>query len=171
MPGTKYDPIETLMREHREYETRMRDLEVALATDPGSAGGGAVPRKVAEFSAFFEREVEGFHGRKEETALFPALARYLPSPGPVEVMVADHRQMRSNEQEMKRGATRLESDPGSIEALGGMVCSGTDLISLLLHHIQKEDNVLFPTARNVLLPREMEEVAEACRSIDESRGR
>jgi hemerythrin-like domain-containing protein len=149
----------------------MRDLEVALATDPGSAAGRAVPRKVAEFSAFFEREVEGFHGRKEETALFPALARYLPSPGPVEVMVTDHRQMRSKEQEMKRGATRLESDPGSTEARGGMVRSGTDLISLLLHHIQKEDNVLFPTARNVLLPREMEAVAELCLAIEREFGR
>lgn len=165
----KYDPIETLMKEHREYEAKLGELRAHLAPGPDAETSRFRARKVAEFGGFFEREVEGIHGKKEETALFPALSRYLPAPGPVEVMVMDHREMRASEETMRKSATQIESDPGAGEVRAEMLSSASNLVSLLLHHIQKEDNILFPTARNVLLPKEMEEVARACQEIERER--
>ena len=165
-----YDPVERLMDEHRQYEKRMDELKAVIGNRDARLGVTEA-RKVAEFAQFFESEVEGFHGRKEETVLFPALTRYLPSPGPIEVMIADHREMRANETEMKRSAAKLESDGESPEARGRVVSAGTHLISSLLNHIQKEDNVLFPTARNVLDAKEWKEVVEGCLAIERERGR
>lgn len=89
---------------------------------------------------FFASFVHGCHYWKEEQHLFPALEhRGLPRPGGLlAAMLADHNEGR-------RLVHALSDGPG---------CVQSDLIrhyaALLRSHIQKENDVLFPVADEVL---------------------
>jgi regulator of cell morphogenesis and NO signaling len=170
MPGRlpPEDPIARLMEEHQQYLERIRSFgsEVRRLTAPGLSAE-SLSGRVLEFARFLDRDVTRFHGRKEEEGLFPVLGRHLPPDGgPITVMLSEHQMLKDEQRALYRHATRVESDPGAGEAVDAIAGSSRAVETVLTSHIEKEDLILFPMAREVLSPGELSEVAEVCRRIE-----
>lgn len=103
-----------------------------------------------EFLKFTEEFAEP-HYRKEEEVLFPAMEKKgIPKDdGPIGVMLAEH--------EMKRECLKELAD-GKIEAAG-------KIVSLMRDHINKENNILYPMAEQVLTKEELEEMGHRCEEL------
>ena len=164
-----YDPIAVLMEEHQVFLRRLREARRVLGSVPADEPARSVARSsAADFARFLAEDVDAFHGRKEEEALFPALARHMETDGgPVGVMLEDHATLREHQSTLARDAGRLERDLDSAEAWSGIRAATGSVDELLRFHIDKEDRVLFPMAREILSPGEMREVTEICRQIEQ----
>jgi hemerythrin-like domain-containing protein len=131
------DPIQILMDEHRVIEKVLDALETAADLE--------VP------SEFYDRALDfcvsfadACHHAKEEDRLFPLLEeRGIPREhGPVGVMCDEHVQGRAYIQQMRDAAAAGDYD--RVRRVSMLY------VGLLRDHIQKEDNVLFAMARDVL---------------------
>ncbi len=167
-----HDPIAVLMEEHRIFLRRLQEFRRVLGPFPEKDPPPSTARaSAAGFARFLAREVDGLHGRKEEEGLFPAIARHVGSEGgPVGVMLQDHVALREHQSTLSRDTDRIESDPGATEAWSRILAATEAVDDLLRFHIDKEDRVLFPMARELLSPAEMAEVAQICREIEERFG-
>ncbi len=171
-----YDPIAVLMEEHQVYLRRLRDVRASVRRwTEGARDRAGAPTEVATFAEFLATDVDGFHGQKEERALFPVLARHIGrEEGTVGVMLEEHETLRHHPRAIASSAPKLEADPEAVEAWNAVVTATEAVDRLLAFHIEKEDHVLFPMARELLTGAEMVEVAQVCLEIEErlgSRGR
>ena len=150
------DPLDELMNEHRVIEQVLSALEEAADREvPISFYEG-----VADFVANF---ADGCHHDKEETLLFASLEKHgVPrGAGPIGVMLHEHEVGRSC---MKRLAVAISaSDCAAARKAAG------DYTDLLRQHIQKEDNVLYPMAREILPADEIESLAHRFGEVEASR--
>lgn len=133
-----------------EHETVLAWLsELASAADAGRR------EEIRRLLPFFEENLQ-VHRRKEEEVLFPAVARQIgESGGPVACMLEEHRQEK---QLIAAIREVLEGGEGLSRPVGLFV-------EFLRLHIQKENEVLFPLAEQVLSIAEKEPVFTAMRKI------
>src|SRR5438445_10464486 len=99
------DPIAQLMQEHDDALLQLKYLNKAMRMMGQYGYRAASFRQVTAALKFIEEEVS-IHNRKEETALFPVLERYVE--GPTQIMRSDHRKLR-------RGFTRLSKAIGRVK--------------------------------------------------------
>jgi len=142
------DPIDVLMEEHRVIEKVLDALEAAAGKEVPFAFYG----KALDFFAAF---ADGCHHAKEEDRLFPELEKKgVPrAGGPIGVMCHEHTLGRGH---VKRMREYLRQENRS-----GLRRESLEYAALLRAHIQKEDNVLFQIARDVLDAGEMGRLSEA----------
>jgi iron-sulfur cluster repair protein YtfE (RIC family) len=176
-----HDPIDRLLQEHEAIIREVAKLRVALAT-LGSEGAAALPRVLPALRAavgWLDHELPA-HARREDEALFPVLERELgESGGPTEVMRAEHRAIHAQAERMRATLRELNEvqHPALVragEAIKQLAAAGDDaaalrastsgIIALLDEHFAKEEDILFPMAREFLTPQALEEIA---RRIDE----
>jgi hemerythrin-like domain-containing protein/uncharacterized protein (DUF2249 family) len=140
-----------------EHEVILRALALLERVTPGMAAGApaartALPRLVEFFRTFADR----CHHAKEEQHLFPALERRgVPREGgPVGVMLVEHDQGR------RLLAAMLADDPrAAVEA-------AQTYIALLRAHIDKENDVLFALAEQVLADEEQQGLLRAFDAVE-----
>jgi hemerythrin-like domain-containing protein len=171
--GGLLDPLDVLIAEHRAFRARTRAFLESVRSAGGARGTppSVEPRQVAGFAEFLERDVDQRHGRKEEEGLFPVLSRYIPAEGgPVAVLVAEHDSLRSHQRVIAQAGARLASDPGASESFQRLLWEADVVHGFLDSHIEKEETVLFPLAREVLTRRDLDEVREGCARVDERFG-
>jgi len=170
--STGYDPIAVLMEEHQVFLRRLAEVRDGLRRlSPAARGRIGVPASMATFADFLAKDVDGFHGRKEEEGLFPVLVRHVGSEGgPVGVMLEEHEVLRHHQKTIATNVPRLEADPDAESAWAAVTVATDAVDQLLVFHIEKEDHVLFPMAREVLTPTEMSEVAQICQEIEDRLG-
>lgn len=154
------------------YLRRLAEVRIDLQRLSGASRDRQdVPASMTTFADFLATDVDGFHGRKEEEGLFPVLVRHVGlDGGPVEVMLEEHELLRQHQKTIAGGIPRLETDPGSLDALSAVSVATGSIDRLLTLHIDKEDEVLFPMARATLTPAEMSEVAQVCQEIEDRFG-
>ncbi|MBM4296642.1 MAG: hemerythrin, partial [Deltaproteobacteria bacterium] len=136
---------ELLSDEHRVIERVLAVLE-KLASRPVK-GSFDSWKKAIEFIRHF---ADGCHHFKEEKVLFPALEGHgIPRDGgPVGMMLIEHEEGRSYVRGMADALAQVEEgDPSAANALFE---NAKQYVRLLREHIQKEDEVLFPMAENVI---------------------
>jgi len=137
-----------LMEEHRAIERILDSLEIAANR---LSAGQVIPMdfflKAADFIKNF---ADGCHHKKEEGVLFASLeANGMPQDaGPVAMMLAEHEEGRRLTRGMRVGVERVQA--GDSTAMSQVIQNALDYVTLLREHIQKEDNILFPTADNVI---------------------
>lgn len=140
--------IDVLMEEHRVIERVLDSLEAGaerLARGETVRPGFFVD--VADFAAGF---ADGCHHRKEEGVLFPAMTEHgAPEKGgAIEVMLHEHEAGRAYVRQLREGARQLESaEAGAVERI---VAAARGFAALLRDHIDKEDEVLFPMAAELI---------------------
>lgn len=137
-----------LMDEHRVIERVLHALErAAEATDAGEPVRPSFFLKAAEFIEGF---ADGCHHQKEEAVLFAAMtAAGAPTEaGPIAVMLQEHEQGRAYNRAMRRGAERWQG--GDEGGRSEVVTAARGYVALLREHIQKEDQVLFPMAEDII---------------------
>jgi hemerythrin-like domain-containing protein len=125
---------------------------------------GSKPDKsdLNNFIGFLKEFADKCHHGKEEGILFPALIKAgMPEKGgPIEVMLSEHMQGRNFIKEMEH-ATTIGPD---YKAFGD---AASKYSSLLVNHIQKENNVLFPMAERTLDKRRLEQIYGAFEEHEE----
>lgn len=126
----------------------------------------------AHFTAileFLKVFVDQCHHAKEEELLFPALeALGIPNEGgPIGVMLHEHAMGRGFIKAMDEAFS--EYTRGEKSALAEVIHHAREYISLLLHHIDKENTVLFVMAENILSDAQQEELYEGFERIEENR--
>ncbi len=151
--------IQILMSEHRVIEGVLGALE-RYATLVRS--GLAVERPtVARFASFFRDFADTAHHGKEEDILFRKMAEngFPTESGPIAVMLHEHvlgRRYVASFRGVGEGTGPVEAPER------GLVLGASDeYIPLLLAHIQKEDNILYPMSARVISEAEFERMAEA----------
>ena len=175
------DPIQRLLQEHRAIMRQVAELRSAvqtLADRSENALPGVLP--VLQVTVrMIESELLA-HARREDDALFPAIERTLNDSALTGQMRQEHRDIhaegdrfRSTLREINEvehpaivagGALlkTLVATGGSAEALRR---TGAKLIRLLDDHFRKEEEILFPMAREVLQPDQLEAIARAMEAI------
>jgi hemerythrin-like domain-containing protein len=120
---------------------------------------------ILEFLKVF---VDQCHHAKEEELLFPALiAAGVPEEGPIAVMLREHEMGRGYVRTMSRTwGTYMTGDKSSS---GEIIQNAQDYILLLRNHIEKENDVLFVMADDLLSEKKQDELFEGFEKIEEER--
>ena len=96
---------------------------------------------------FFRIFVDKCHHGKEEDLLFPAMVQAgIPKQGPIEVMLSEHTAGRSHIKAIGQAFAEFKSGNTAISAALAHECE--QYISLMLDHIYKENNILYPMGEN-----------------------
>jgi hemerythrin-like domain-containing protein len=153
-----------LMQEHRVIERVLAAL--AAAADQLSAGGAVPADFFLKAADFIRNFADGSHHAKEEGILFEMLAANgMPrDSGPVAVMLREHEEGRRLTRAMKEAAERLRD--GEQAAAAQVAENALGYVNLLRLHIQKEDQILFPMAAQVIPAERHAEVAAAFARIE-----
>jgi len=134
-----------------EHEVILRVLGFfTQALDQASSAGEVTSAVFDPFVRFFQGFADHCHHCKEESRLFPALEDVgMPrDAGPIAVMLDEHEQGRAL---VGRIAASLEAaDVGDDAAREEVLEAGRQFVSLLSGHIDKEDQVLFNMADDML---------------------
>ncbi|MDL1920955.1 cation-binding protein [Chloroflexi bacterium CFX5] len=157
--------IDILMKEHRVIETVLNALESAAER---LGAGEDVPMDFFFKAADFIRNyADGTHHQKEEGILFTALETngFPKDADPVSVFMDDHVEGRRLTKGMTECAERIQS--GDAGAKAELIQHARDYITLLREHIQREDNVLFPMADDILADGHRQLLADFNRADDE----
>lgn len=151
-----------LMDEHRVIERVLSSVHRMLETDTIDA---PFMRKALDF---FRNFADGCHHAKEEDELFPRLERAgVPRDGgPIGCMLSDHAQGRELLQTVAANLDAAES--GNSDAAARVRRAAAQYLSMLTQHIQKEDNVLFVIAEQVLCADEKRRMLDAFANPDPS---
>ncbi|MFN0059761.1 MAG: hemerythrin domain-containing protein [Planctomycetota bacterium] len=140
--------METLYREHRIISAVVACLDAA--TTAATKRGTVDAKSFRQCIEFFRGFADACHHQKEEVALFPLLEeRGIPRDGgPIGVMLHEHDLGRGYLQAMDQnlaGAERREAD-----ACQRLFAAARGYSHLLTEHIDKENEVLFPMADQIL---------------------
>lgn len=143
-----------------EHENILRGAAVAEAM-ARAVGAGSPPAAddCAALCDFITGYAERWHHGKEEAQLFPAMEQAgMPhDQGPIGVMLHDHTMARAHTAAMLQGVTGLRS--GAEGAAERFADGAASWAALLRDHIEKENEVLFHMADDVIPPPAMEELA------------
>lgn len=141
-------PTEILTEEHRLIVQVLDCLEEAA--DRLDSGVDVSPDFFLDAAEFVAGFADKCHHGKEEDILFVAMtARDMPQDsGPVAVMLHEHDEGRRYTAGFRMAAEQMRS--GDAAAAADLVRNVFDYVSLLREHINKEDNVLFPMAEQII---------------------
>jgi len=153
-----------LMSEHRVVERVILALETAC--DRLDSGQEVRPEFFLQAADFIKGFADGCHHRKEEGVLFEALETYglTKDGGPVAVMLYEHEQGRTFTSGMRQAALKWQS--GDMSARKDVTQNARGYCVLLRQHIQKEDNLLFPMANQIIPLDAQDAVAEGFEHVE-----
>jgi len=177
------DPIERLLEEHNAIMARVEALRRAVTAlnHRGEAALSEVRAALEAVSEMMSTELIA-HARREDEALFPALeAVFGPGGGPTSVMREEHRAIHGQADRFRKTLHELnEVEHPAIVAAGARLRTltaergsasdlrviGATILELLDLHFGKEEDILFPMAREVLSPEAMRAVARKMDELD-----
>ena len=150
--------IETLMNEHRVIEQVLGSLETFALNLRNEAE--ADRQTVKDYGDFFRNFADRCHHGKEEDRLFVKMNAYgFPAEyGPIAVMLADHVEGRNHVGALVEVGSG--SGPLTPEERENVAFHAMAYVPLLLGHILKEDNILYPMALQAVPAAEMEALAD-----------
>ena len=141
-------PTEILMDEHQLILAVLDSLEEgADRLDSGDKVDADFFLDAAEFVADF---ADKCHHAKEEDILFVAMtAMDMPQDsGPVAVMLAEHEEGRQYTAGFRAAAEQMKD--GDAAAAADVIRNVFDYVNLMREHNNKENNVLFPMAEQII---------------------
>lgn len=148
-------PTEILSNEHRVIERVLAALEKLTHKPVGDSLD-----QWKEALVFFRHFTDECHHFKEEKVLFPALEEHgIPREGgPVGMMLIEHEEGRGHVKSMLSALEQRES--GDAAAQGMLLSHASAYLTLLREHIQKEDDILFRMADEVIPESEQKAILE-----------
>lgn len=147
---------EMLSDEHRIIE-RVLDVMEKLTQDSAVSSLESW-KKVLDFARHFADQC---HHLKEEKILFPAMEEHgIPNEGgPIGMMLIEHEEGRSYVRAMLAAVALIEANDAA--AKDSLLASARGYLRLLREHIQKEDQVLFRIADDVIPAEEQKQLLRA----------
>jgi len=146
-------PTEILSDEHRVIE-RVLDALQRLTAVPVNQSLEQW-RKALEFFRHFADQCHHF---KEEKVLFPAMEEHgIPREGgPIGMMLQEHEEGRAHVKAMVAAVEELSTGTGAADEV--LLTHARAYVTLLREHIQKEDDILFRMADEVIPEDEQREI-------------
>lgn len=147
---------EMLSDEHRVIERVLGVME--KLTQDSLVGSLESWKKALDFARHFADQC---HHLKEEKILFPAMEEHgIPNEGgPIGMMLIEHEEGRSYVRSMFAAVARVEANEQA--ARESLLASARAYIRLLREHIQKEDQILFRIADDVIPAEEQKQLLRA----------
>jgi hemerythrin-like domain-containing protein len=145
-----------------EHEIILQALDTTEEIARQVAGGKAVAADtLAGILEFLRLFADRMHHGKEEDLLFPMLeTKGLPRQGgPVAVMLHEHDLGRALIRNMVEASEQFSA--GAADAAARWAEAAREYAALLRAHIQKENDILFRIAEQVLSPAEQAQLAQA----------
>lgn len=166
LQGAIMGPTEILGQEHRLIEQLLRVLERAAQ---GLEDGEEVQPEIFTRSLEFIRVIaDRCHHGKEEELLFPLLEEHgVPKEGgPLGVLLREHDEGRGFVHRIAERVARYEVGNGEVEEI---IKNARGYTQLLMQHIQKEDEALFPMADHLLSSEEQQKLVGRFEEIERER--
>lgn len=154
---SKYDPIEKLMTEHEEGLKQLYVMQNASTLLEEQGFSEEIYLDVVISLKFINTEIRQ-HNEIEETALFPILEKHVPD-GPVAVMLEEHRLLWERLESLAKILPLLRNNPTDEETVDQVIQDACFIVQLLTDHIAKENEILYPLAKDYLSPSEWTAVA------------
>jgi len=160
-------PTEQLKEEHGGVKVMLRII--GKICDRMESGNPVPARHLEQILEFLKVFVDTCHHGKEEEHLFPALeaSGIGRDGGPIRQMLLEHEQGRALVRGM--GAAARAYAGGAASGAVDFVSNARGYIRLLLEHIDKEDNVLYPIADARLTAETQAALAIAFERVEEER--
>ncbi len=157
-----------ILRKEHDAILRMLDVTDEVVQQLERAQRVA-PATLAGVLEFFRLFADRCHHGKEEDLLFPLLERkgIAYEGGPIGVMLHEHEQGRSLVRQMGDALDAYGS--GQAQAGARWADAARSYAALLRQHIDKENNVLFMMAENLLSAAEQAELAAAFEKVEEEK--
>jgi len=155
--------IERLVAEHDIIERGLSVLEKVVAQ---IESGQSVPADFPKWAPqFFRQFADQCHHAKEEDLLFPLLKeRGIPEEGgPIGCMLQEHEVGRDCVRRMREASEAAEFDGPAFAA------AAKEFIPLLRQHIDKENNILFQMAQNVLSEADDADLTDKFSKVEQER--
>ncbi len=155
-------PTEDLMNEHRVIERML--VVLSRACDRVEAGKEVERELFVGAGDFFKNFADKCHHGKEEKLLFERMqARGLSGEvGPIAVMLREHQDGRAHVRKISELSVAKESKKRN----DGLISAGRAYVELLSQHIQKEDNILYPLANQILTEEDQEELERGFEDVE-----
>ena len=157
------DPLDPINALYEEHDAALAHLEILGRTADEMAEGGPDPDTLGRFDAalaFLEGKVRE-HNQWEENFLFPLLELRMGPGGPSGVMRAEHSMLwraYSRLEPLHRAVKEGTADATTLRQISEVA---HEIVQLLSDHIAKENEILFPMARRMLSPKDLESLREA----------
>jgi len=158
-------PIEELTIEHAPIKSMLRVLE---KVNEKIAGGKPISTHDLKKGIIFLREfADKCHHCKEEDLLFLKMANNaIPEEiGLINVLLKEHQEGRGYVKKMTEAVEKKEKSPSEFSEI--FLDNSKKYIVLLDQHIDKENTVLFPQARQSLSETQLEELERRFRIMEE----
>jgi len=158
------DAIPLLMEEHQLI---LRALDALEAFASKVAAGGEYRAELQHFVRFIREFADARHHGKEEDILFEAMvaAGFPRQAGPIAVMLMDHEAGRARLAVMAEKAG--QAGPLTAQDRSTVVEAARGYADLLRGHIMKEDQILYPMARQRLPDEVLKQVNRDCAAFEE----
>jgi hemerythrin-like domain-containing protein len=158
--------IENMMSEHRLIEQVLGALDAMVIQLDGA---GDVSREdIVRFATFFREFADRIHHGKEEDRLFAKMNEcgFPREYGPVGVMLGEHEAGRAH----VRALVEIGAGSGPLTPAEKRVVieHGSEYVPLLLAHIQKEDNILYPMAQQAIPKAAFEQLDRDCEAFEKA---
>lgn len=166
-------PLDILKRDHdRALDTLalLRGASLCLklgALTPQSAIQERGLEHLATVLDFFEKDL-GLHFRREEEVLFPLLEKHIGrDKSPTQLLLKEHQEVWRHYDNLKEKLIELRTDGSKPSAAISEEIQeiSRQIDSLLLAHIKKENESLFPLVIGLLNSEELETAAQRIRKL------
>lgn len=150
------DPIAALYDEHEAALRELERLRLAASRleEPGSI------EEIEKALRFLETEIRA-HNQWEEDHLFPKLELYTGPHGPCMVMRSEHRQLWGLYDHLEPVLAVVKQGTAGPEERAQLSRLALSIVDLLVQHIAKENQILFPMAKQMLGPADLEAMRAA----------
>jgi regulator of cell morphogenesis and NO signaling len=151
------DPIVFLMKEHDGALTKLHRLKKDAQELKKKGYSEKVFKSLLKVSEYVDQEVR-VHNKHEEDALFPVVERYVD--GPTSVLREDHAKMSKIYKKMNYSIKALKENNEDKISLLELCESAEEIVHLMVNHIHKENQILFPMIQRFCTKEEIREIAK-----------
>ncbi len=151
------DPIAVFLKEHDTALIQLRVLKRSAAEIHKKGFSEKTFRQLLKAVEFVDEEVR-VHNGKEEKALFPVVERYVD--GPTNVLREDHLKMARIYKKLHYSIELLKENHEDKVARQELAEAAEAIVQLMVNHIHKENQILFPLVKRFFTKEELRKVAE-----------
>jgi len=151
------DPIALLMKEHEEALMKLHRLKKDAQELKKKGYSEKVFKSLLNAADYVDEEVR-VHNKHEEDALFPVVERYVD--GPTSVLREDHAKMSKIYKKLNYSIKALKENHDDKTSRQELCESAEAIVHLMVNHIHKENQILFPMIQRFCTKEEIREIAK-----------
>lgn len=151
------DPIALLMKEHEDALNKLQLLKKSAADLKKKGYSEKSFKSLLKAVEYVDEEVR-HHNKHEEDALFPIVERYVD--GPTTMLREDHAQMAKIYKKLSYSIKALRDNTDDKTVRLELCDFAEDIVQLMVNHIHKENQILFPMIQRFCTKEELREVAK-----------